>query len=58
MHAYILFKETITVLNTAAADTNAYNVGKKVIFTSCAPFTDYISEINNKLIIIMLKTSM
>ena len=23
------------------------NVGKKVVFKNCAPFTDYISEINN-----------
>ena len=25
-----------------------YNKNKKVIFKNCAPFTNYISEINNK----------
>ena len=45
--AYILVKGTITVNNTAAADANANNTNKKVIFKNCAPFTDCISEINN-----------
>ena len=45
--AYILVKGTITVRNTAAADANANNTGKKVIFKNCAPFTICISEINN-----------
>ena len=45
--AYILFKGTITVPNTAAADENANNFGKKVIFKNWAPFTDCISEITN-----------
>ena len=30
--AYILIKETITVPNTAAADANANNANKKLIF--------------------------
>ena len=36
---YILFKENITVNNTAAPDTNANNINKKVIFKNCAPFS-------------------
>ena len=45
--AYLFVKGTITVPNTEAADANANNVGKEVIFKKCAPFTDCISEINN-----------
>ena len=45
--AYILVKGTITVNNTAAADGDANNTNKKVIFKNCAPFTNCISEINN-----------
>ena len=45
--AYILVKGTITANNTAAADADANNTNKKVIFKNCAPFTNYISEINN-----------
>ena len=45
--AYILVKGTITVTNTAAADADANNTNKKVIFKNCAPFTNCISEINN-----------
>ena len=37
--AYILVKGTIAVNNTAAAGANANNIGKKVIFKNCAPFT-------------------
>ena len=44
--AYILFKGAISVNNTAAAGA-ANNTNKKVIFKNCAPFTNYISEINN-----------
>ena len=44
---YIPVKGTITVNNTAAADDDANNVNKKVIFKNCAPFTDCKSEINN-----------
>ena len=44
--AYILVKGTISVNNTAAgADAN--NTKIKVIFKNCAPFTNFISEINN-----------
>ena len=43
--AYIIVKGTITVNNTAGAAAN--NTNKKVIFKSCAPFTNYISDINN-----------
>ena len=45
--AYILVKGNITVNNTAAADADANNTNKKVIFKNCAPFTNCISEINN-----------
>ena len=45
--AYIHVKGTITVNNTAAADANANNTNKKVIFKNCTPFTNCISEINN-----------
>ena len=45
--AYILVKGTISVNNTAADGAAANNASKKVIFKSCAPFTNCISEINN-----------
>ena len=45
--AYVLVKGTITVNNTSAADADANNTNKKVIFKNCAPFTNCISEINN-----------
>ena len=45
--AYILAKGKVTVNNTAAADADANNTNKKVIFKNCAPFTDCISRINN-----------
>ena len=45
--AYFLVKGTITVNNPATAGTNANNTDKKVIFKNCAPFTNYIGEINN-----------
>ena len=44
---YILVKGTISVNNTAAAGADANNTNKKVIFKSCAPFTNCISKINN-----------
>ena len=44
---YILVKGTTTVNNTAAADANANNTDKKVIFKNCAPFTNCMGEINN-----------
>ena len=43
----ILVKGTITVSNTAVEDADANNLGKKVIFKNCAPFTESTSEINN-----------
>ena len=45
--AYILVKGNITVNNTAAADADANNTNKKVIFKTCAPFSNCISEIHN-----------
>ena len=45
--AHVLVKGTITVNNTAAADADANNTNKKVIFRNCAPFVSAISEINN-----------
>ena len=44
--AYLLFKGTITVANTAVARQAANNANKKVIFKNCAPFTSCISKIN------------
>ena len=38
--AYILVKGNISVNNTAAADAAVNNTNKKVIFKSCAPFTN------------------
>ena len=48
MHTYLL-KGTITVDsdNTSAAGATANNTNKRVIFKNCAPFTNWISEINN-----------
>ena len=46
-NAYINVKGTITVPNTAAADANANNANKKVIFKNCTPFINRIREINN-----------
>ena len=45
--ASILVKGNITVNNKAAADADANNTNKKVIFKNCALFTGCISEINN-----------
>ena len=45
--AYILVKGNVTVNNTPAAGAAANNTNKKVIFKSCAPFTNSISKINN-----------
>ena len=45
--AYVLVKGNISVNNTAAEGTAANNASKKVIFKICAPFTNYISKINN-----------
>ena len=45
--ASILVEGTITVNNAAAADANANNINKKVVFKNCAPFTNCISKINN-----------
>ena len=52
--AYILVKGTITVNNTAAANADANNTNKKIVFKNCAPSTICISEINNTQV--MLKT--
>ena len=43
----ILVKGKITVNNTAAADADANNTNKKVIFKNCASFNECISRINN-----------
>ena len=45
--AYILVKGNISVKNTAAAGAAANDIGKKVIFKNCAPFTNCISKKNN-----------
>ena len=46
--AYILVKGTIEVGNTSAAGAAANNTNRKVIFKNCAPYTNCISEINDK----------
>ena len=46
--AYILVKGTISVNNTPAEGAALKNNDRKVIFKNCAPFTNCISEINNK----------
>ena len=46
--AYIHVKGTITVNSTAPEGAAVNNNNKKVIFKNCAPFTNCISEINNK----------
>ena len=45
--AYIYVRGSITVNNTAAADADANNTDKKVIFKNCAPFTNCKNQINN-----------
>ena len=45
--AYILVKGNITVNNTADEGAAANNTNKKVIFKSCATFTNCIGKINN-----------
>ena len=45
--SHILVKGNIAVNNTAAAGA-ANNTNKKVIFKNCAPFTIFISKINNE----------
>ena len=45
--AYILVKGTITVASVPPPASNPNNNDKEVVFKNCAPFTDYISEINN-----------
>ena len=43
----ILVKGNIMVNNISAADADANNTNKKVIFKNCALFTNCISEIHN-----------
>ena len=45
--AYILGKETITVLKTAAAEADANSTNKEVIFKNFTPFATCINRINN-----------
>ena len=46
---YILVSGTITITGAGADDTakRLDERNKRVIFKNCAPFTDFISEINN-----------
>ena len=46
--AYILVKIIITVSNIAAADADASNADKKVIFKYFSLFTYYISDIRHQ----------
>ena len=43
---YILVKGTISI-ERVIAPAQPENVGKKVVFKNCVPFTDCVSEINN-----------
>ena len=45
--AYILVKGTISVNNTATVGAAVNNTNKKVIFKTCAAFTNCINKINN-----------
>ena len=45
---YIIVKGNVTVNNNAGDSNAANNIGKKVIFKNCAPFTSCISKINNE----------
>ena len=45
--AYILFKGTITSINSAAQGRPNNDANRKVIFKNCAPFANCISRINN-----------
>ena len=40
-------KGTITVPNSPPADLAVNNTSKKLIFKNCAPFTDFITEMNS-----------
>ena len=44
---HICYHTCIAVPNTAAADANANNTNKKVIFKNCAPFTDCIGKVTD-----------
>ena len=46
--SYIFVKSTVSVTNMAAVGEAANSEDKKVIFKSCAPFTDCIREIHNR----------
>ena len=45
--AYILFKGSITVANTATQVQPNNGANKKVLFKNCSPFSSFISRINN-----------
>ena len=45
--AYIHVKGTVAVNSTAAADADANNTNKKVIFKNCTSFTNCISDFND-----------
>ena len=45
--AYILVEGIVSVNNTVSAGADASSTNKKVIFISCAPFTNCISKIKN-----------
>ena len=45
MHTHV--KVPVIVPNTADASAAVNNTNKKVIFKNCAPFTNFISEINS-----------
>ena len=46
-NTYILFEETITIENKAAAIEANHAANKKVVFKNIAPFINYVSRISN-----------
>ena len=44
---YLFVKRTISITNPAGAENIANSEDRKVVFKTCAPFTDCINERNN-----------
>ena len=47
--AYVLVKGNLLVNNTAGTSAAVNNIDTKIIFKNCAPFTNCISKINNRI---------
>ena len=46
-NVYKVVKGTVTIPNTTAAGALANNTNKLLITKNCAPFSDWLSKINN-----------